>query len=183
MGDYHLPIPIRTPRLVIRQAVREDMRGWSALYRSSKVRRYMNGPLHRTAQDWWKGQQRVLGNVDQPLSIILAETNEFVGVCGFFESERLDELEAWLLIRSKFWSKAIGTEVISTLVETAFSSFAVKRVIGIIDPANSASLNLIKKLGFVLIREYTGTSAWQIGHHIFGIERFNECTTGRPPDC
>lgn len=171
MGDYQLPIPIATPRLVIRQAVRTDMRGWSALYRSPKVRQHMNGPLKRTAQDWWSGQQRLLANVNQPLSIVLPETNELVGVCGFFETEQRDEWEVWLLLRSKFWRKSIGAEVTSALVDVAFTTFAAKRVIGIVDPANCASLNMIQKLGFVFIREYSGTVPWQHGHHVFGVER------------
>lgn len=166
-----LSIPIVTLRLVIRQAVRIDMRGWSALYRSPKVRQYMNGPLKRSAQDWWVGLQRLLASVEQPLSIVLPETNELVGVCGYFESKQRDEWEVWLLLRSKFWKKAIGAEVTSALVETAFDSFSAKRVIGIVDPANYASLNMLKKLGFVFTGEYSGTSQWQNGHHIYGVER------------
>ncbi len=166
-----LPIPIVTLRLVIRQPVRIDMRGWSALYRSPKVRQYMNGPLKRSAQDWWTGQQRLLANVEQPLSIVLPKTNELVGVCGYFESKQRDEWEVWLLLRSKFWKKAIGAEVTSALVETAFDSFSAKRVIGIVDPANYASLDMLKKIGFVFTGEYSGTSQWQNGHHIYGVER------------
>lgn len=171
MADYQLPTPIVTPRLFIREAVRTDMRGWSALYRSPKVRQHLNGPLKRTAQEWWRGQQRILADVDRPLSIVLPETNELVGVCGFFKTVQRDEWEAWLLLRSKFWGKAIGAEVTSALVEVAFVSFAAQRVIGIVDPANHASLNTIKKLGFAFIREYSGTSPWQNGHHIYGVER------------
>ena len=123
MADYQLPIPIVTPRLVIRQAVRSDMRGWSALYRSPKVRQHLNGPLKRTAQDWWSGHQRLLANVDQQLSIVLSETNELVGVCGFFVGLQ-DEWEVWLVLRSKFWEKAMGAEITSALVKVAFESFA-----------------------------------------------------------
>lgn len=178
MVDCQLPVPIVTPRLVIREPVREDMRGWSALYRNPKVRQHLNGPLNRPAQEWWRGQQRHLDEVDRPLSVVLPETNELVGVCGFFKAARRGEWEVWLLLRSKFWGNGMGPEITSALVEVAFASFTAQRVIGIVDPANHASLNMIKKLGFAFIREYSGTSRWQAGHHIYGVERHTHKSRG-----
>lgn len=171
MTDYRLSVPIFTPRLIIRDAARADMRGWSSLYRSPKVRLHLNGPLKRSAQDWWRGHQQVLADVDRPLSVVLPKTNELVGGCGFFSTTQPAEWEAWLLLRSKFWENAMGAEVTSALVAVAFESFAAQRVIGIVDPTNHASLAMIKKLGFFYMCECSGTSLWQRGHHVYGVER------------
>jgi ribosomal-protein-alanine N-acetyltransferase len=167
-----IPLPIITLRLVIRDPARSDMRGWAALYRSPKVRRYMNGPLRRTAREWWAGNQRLGSDLDRPLSIVLPETDELVGVCGFFKSAQpgAGEWEIWLLLRSKFWGKAIGAEVTFALIEVAFSSLGAQRVIGIVDPENKGSLSMITRLGFSFLRKYTGTVLWQRGHHIYGVE-------------
>ena len=173
-GDYQLPIPIVTERLVIRQAVRTDMEEWSALYGNPKVRQYLNGPLNRSAQAWWNGQQPLLANVDQALSVVLSATNEFVGTCGFFKTEQLGEWEAWVQLRTSFWGKAIGTETTLALMRVAFKSLAAERVVGLVDPANVASINMIEKLGFVFIREYAGKSLWQSGHHVYGVERLKD---------
>lgn len=170
IANYQLPVPIVTPRLIIRDAVRADMRGWSALYRSPKVRQHMNGPLKRTAKEWWRGQQRFLTDVDRMLSVVLPETNELVGACGFIKGVEHDEWEIWLLLRSKFWKNAMGSEVTSALVKVAFASFNAQRVIGIVDPANHKSLKMIENLGFVFVREYTGRTCWQAGHLIYGVE-------------
>lgn len=169
-GDYQLPIPIVTQRLLIRQAVRTDMEEWSALYKNPKVRQYMNGPLKRSAQKWWNLQQPLLANVDQALSVVLSATNEFVGTCGFLKTEQLGELETWVQLQPSFWGKAIGTEATLALMRVAFKSLAAERVVGLVDPANVASINMIEKLGFVFIREYAGKS-WQSGHHFYGVER------------
>lgn len=171
MADHHLPLPIITLRLIIRDPVRSDMRGWSALYRSPKVRRYMNGPLKRTTKEWWAGNQRLSADVDRPLSIVFSETDELAGACGFLKSSQSGEWETWLLLRSKFWGKAIGAEVTSALVEVAFSSLGAQRVIGIVDPENQRSLSMITRLGFSFLREYSGKLPWQQGHHIYGVER------------
>ena len=130
----------------------------------------MNGPLKRTAQAWWAGNQRVAADVDRPLSIVLPETNEFVGACGFLTAPKQSEWETWLLLRSKFWGQAIGAEVTSALIEVAFSSLGAQSVIGIVDPMNHASLAMIKKLGFAFVCEYTGSIRWQHGHHVYGVE-------------
>ena len=131
----------------------------------------MNGPLKRTAQVWWANQQPFFSKVTRPLSVALSDTNELVGVCGFFNNTPTKEWEAWLLLRSKFWGKGIGTEVISALVEVAFDSLVAHCVIAIVDPENHASLNMLKKLNFVFVREYSDTSSWQSGHLIYGMER------------
>jgi RimJ/RimL family protein N-acetyltransferase len=110
--------------------------------------------------------------LDRPLSIVIPETDELVGVCGFFKSAQpgAGEWEIWLLLRSKFWGKAIGAEVTSALIEVAFSSLGAQSVIGIVDPENKGSLSMITRLGFSFLREYTGTEHWQRGHHIYGVE-------------
>lgn len=130
----------------------------------------MNGPMKRTAQAWWAGQQRVAADVDRPLCIVQSETNEFVGACGFLKTARQHEWEAWVLLRSKFWGAGIGAEVTSALIAAAFSSLGALRVIGIVDPANHASLSMIKRLGFAFIGEYKVATLWQQGHHIYSVE-------------
>ncbi|WP_083758043.1 GNAT family N-acetyltransferase [Polaromonas naphthalenivorans] len=130
----------------------------------------MNGPLKRTAQAWWAGHQRGAADIDRPLCIVLPETNEFVGACGFLTTPQQHEWEAWLLLRSKFWGKAFGPEVTSALIAVAFSSLGAQRIVGIVDPMNHASLAMIKKLGFTFIREYAGTTRWQHGHHVYSVE-------------
>jgi RimJ/RimL family protein N-acetyltransferase len=131
----------------------------------------MDGPLKRTAKEWWAGNQRLSADVHRPLSIVFPETDELAGVCGFLKSPQSGEWEIWLLLRSRFWGNAIGAEVTSALVEVAFSSLAAQRVIGIVDPGNQGSLSMITRLGFSFLREYSGTLPWQQGHHIYGIER------------
>lgn len=170
MSDCALPLPIVTPRLIIRDAVRSDMRSWSALYRSPRVRKHLNGPLNRTAQAWWAGHQRGAADVDRPLCIVQSETNEFVGTCGFYKTPQQHEWETWLLLRAKFWGAGIGAEVTSALITAAFSSLGARRVIGIVDPTNHASLRMIKRLGFAFVEEYKGTTPWQRGHHVYNVE-------------
>jgi ribosomal-protein-alanine N-acetyltransferase len=169
MNECALPLPIVTPRLIIRDAVRSDMRSCAALYRSPKVRKHLNGPLKRTAEEWWAGHQRGATNVDRLLCIVQSGTNEFVGTCGFLKTQQQHEWETWLLLRSKFWGAGIGAEVTSALIAAAFSSLAALRVIGIVDPTNHASVRMIKRLGFAFVEEDKGAT-WQQGHHVYSVE-------------
>jgi [ribosomal protein S5]-alanine N-acetyltransferase len=168
--DKHLSLPIVTPRLHIRECVRTDMRIWSALFRSKKARKYLNGPLKQSAQQWWDDQQRNLGKADRVLTIASCESNEVVGVCGFFAAKEPHVCETWLMLRTKFWRKSVGAEVTSALVNFAFTSLAIKRVIGIIDPTNQVSLKMITKLGFSFVMEHSESGSWQHGHHVYAVE-------------
>jgi len=173
MTNYQLPLPIFTPRLIIRDAVLSDMPGWSALYRDPEVRRYFGGLVEREPQDWWELLQDKISDVKRPLSIVLNETNELVGICGFLASRQPAEWEweTWLLLHTEFWGKGIGTEVISALVEVAFLTLEAQRVIGKIDPENQASLDLFIKLGFLYLGKHPDSDSWQYGHHIYGLVR------------
>jgi len=168
--DNHLSLPIVTPRLRIRECIRTDMRIWSALFRSKKARKYLNGPLKQTAQQWWDGQKEHFGEVVQVLTIASCESNEVVGVCGFFSAGVPHVWETWLMLRVKFWKKSIGVEVTSALVSAAFTSLAAKRVTAIIDPTNQASINVITKLGFSFVSKYSDSASWQHGHHVYAVE-------------
>jgi RimJ/RimL family protein N-acetyltransferase len=129
----------------------------------------MNGPLKRTAQEWWAQQQRHLSDVARTLSIALQETNELVGICGLFDAAQYGEWETWLQLRSRFWGQGIGSEVTSALLDVAFRSLGASHVIGVVDPMNQASLNMIKRLGFAFQREYAGGYQWQQGHHVYAV--------------
>lgn len=149
------------------------MRNWSALYRSPVVRRHMNGPLQRTAKEWWIGCERNAGLAEQQLSVVLSSSNDFVGVCGFLQSRENREWELYLVLRQKYWRKGLATELAKTLITIAFDSLGARRVVGIIDPENQSSLKMVEKLGFRFMRKHSKPGHWQDGHFFYGIENKN----------
>ena len=75
-----------------------------------------------------------------------ADTNEFLGICGFLkESYGVDFGYRFL---PSFWSKGIATAAASTLLEKGISDNLREQVIGIVLPENKASIKVLCKVGF-----------------------------------
>lgn len=149
------------------------MEAVSELYMNEAVRKHLNGPLRRPASEWWTGHQDRASSVERQFVIAKADTDDFVGVCGFFEpNARRNGWEIWLSLRPEFWGSGIGPEVATALMGVAFNALGAERVVGIVDPANTKSLSMIKKLGYRFEGEYPG-SDWQRGHHVYAVERPN----------
>ncbi|MGQ0547300.1 MAG: GNAT family N-acetyltransferase [Betaproteobacteria bacterium] len=158
--------------MTIRRPERRDMRLWVALYRSPVVRKHMKGPLLRSAKEWWAGLRKQVTDDTGPLSVVLTSTGEFVGQCGFLEVPKMKaEWEIYCLFRRACWRQGYAREVCRALVSTAFSALHAERVLGIIDPANIASMSLVEKLGFRQEGAVAPANSWQNGHVIFAVSR------------
>ena len=86
---------------------------------------------------------------------VLTSTDELIGRCGFipWQIEGRDEIEvAWLLARAH-WGRGLATEAASALVRHGFATLRFTRLISLIHPANTASLNVARKIGMPFERE------------------------------
>ena len=80
-------------------------------------------------------------------------SGEFIGWAGVFRSydiKQPDEVEiSYGLVPSRR-GQGIASEIAAALVDYAFSTLRMRRILATIDPANIASIRVAKKLGFVL---------------------------------
>jgi ribosomal-protein-alanine N-acetyltransferase len=76
--------------------------------------------------------------------------DELIGACGFndwrHEHHRVD-LGYWLL--PDYWGRGIMQEALSQIVRHAFKHMSIHRVHADVEPDNTASFHLLRKLGFV----------------------------------
>jgi [ribosomal protein S5]-alanine N-acetyltransferase len=170
------PIPITTERVTIRRPLREDMESWAALYSNPVVRAHLKEPIHRTPDVWWELNQGADADPTQPLSVLHTSSNEFLGICGFLQpTTSAKEWEIYCMFRQVHWRHGYATEVCRALIDVAFKSFEADRVIGLVDPANPASLGLVQGLGFKLEGLYKKQppwrNDWQDGHLLMVLQR------------
>lgn len=165
-----LRLPLTTTRLTVRRPVRSDMGSWRDLYSTPLVRVHLNGPIDRTEAEWWSGMSELENNDDQTLSVFLSSTNEFVGTCGFLNGKHDSAVwEVYVILCPKFWRQGLASELTRCLVATAFSDLRADRVIGVVDPKNAASIEMITKLGFIFSGTFSQPGQWQDGHHVYDV--------------
>jgi RimJ/RimL family protein N-acetyltransferase len=82
--------------------------------------------------------------------IYLINTNENVGCCGVrpYASEN-NILEIGIHLKEKYWGKGLAQEACSTVIKYAFKTLNANALFAGHNPKNSASAQLLKKLGFI----------------------------------
>lgn len=86
-------------------------------------------------------------------AIVLKDTMEFIGTCGFHSIEEENwKAEIGYELHPDYWSQGIMTEVIKTVVEYGFHEIGLNRIEALYDPRNLASAKVLEKNRF----EYEG---------------------------
>lgn len=146
-------IVIETERLILRDLTIEDLDDLAALYADPRVRRYFpDGTLTRS--ETLKELEWIIevyyGTYGYGLwAVILKDSGELVGRCGLlpWEIDGRTEVEVAYLLGTRWWRRGLATEAAIAIVEFAFATLDVDRLIAMVDPRNEASRNVATKVG------------------------------------
>lgn len=149
---------LETERLLLRRLRRSDLDALAVLYADPEIRRYFPDGT-RTYQetseelDWF---------VDVCYSrhgfglwaTILKATGAFVGRCGLLPQkiDGRDELEVAYLLDKRVWGRGLATEAARAIVDHAFATLQVDRLICMFDLDNAASRAVATKAGMTPFR-------------------------------
>jgi len=91
--------------------------------------------------------------------VCLREDLELIGTCGFYKwVKHARHAEIGYDLAPEFRRKGIMKEALTAVLDYLFQMVRLKRVQALMDPANIASINLVKSLGFKkegILRENT----------------------------
>ena len=78
--------------------------------------------------------------------VTLKESGESIGMCGLIKRDALDDVDIGYAYLPRFWSKGYAVEAARAVKEQA-RSLGLKRLVAIVDPANTGSIRVLEKLG------------------------------------
>jgi RimJ/RimL family protein N-acetyltransferase len=140
----------RTPRLIVRPRITDDLEACLAMDRDPEVTRFIPGPwtdpiVHRA---FIEQRMRHVYPVGMGYWSIVAPQ----GFVGWVLLTPLDlhgpEVEiGWRLIRAA-WGRGYATEAARPILQHAMNELRLQQVIADIDPENAASVGVARKLGF-----------------------------------
>jgi len=140
---------LKTKRLTINHLCLDDLLDLHRMDTDLRVRHYIDGkasPLKKTKKYLSENIISYRENGYGRYAIRDADTNEFLGICGFLkESYGLDFGYRFL---PSCWGKGIATEAASTVIEKGISDNLREQIISIVLPENKASINVLSKVGF-----------------------------------
>ncbi len=82
------------------------------------------------------------------LAVVDKTNNLFIGFSGLKYIPELDEVELGYRFFREYWGKGIATEAGKASIQFGKEHLGLKRIIGLVNPDNIASIRVLEKLGF-----------------------------------
>jgi RimJ/RimL family protein N-acetyltransferase len=140
---------LTTARLILRPTAREDFDGWAELMADEENSGFIGGPQERPAA--WRGMMSMAGawalEGYAMFSVLDKETGEWLGRIGPWVPEGWPGTEVGWALLKKAWGKGYAVEAAEATIDWAFDTLGWTEVIHTIDPANTASQLVARKLG------------------------------------
>lgn len=152
---------LNTERLVLRHLEPDDLEPLFALYRDHEMRRYYpdgtrNREETREELEWF-----LHGHPRRPelglWATVGRRSGEFLGRCGLlpWHIQGVDEVELAFMIKKERWREGLATEAAQGIINHAREVLALRRLVCLVMPGNTASAGVAAKVGMVFEREYT----------------------------
>ena len=157
-------IVLETERLLFRDHSIEDLEPFCAMQADPEVRRYVGGkPRSRQASEEKFRSAFLIPNVERKgmWATVFKPEGCYVGYCGVYanmDSSGLvpDEGVLGFYIARTYWGRGIATEAGRAFIEFGFGELHLSRIVSTVQVGNDASIHIMKKLGFTLMRREEG---------------------------
>jgi RimJ/RimL family protein N-acetyltransferase len=146
-----LSVPVRTPRLHLREFVESDFDAVFAYSSDARVTRYLFfGPRDADSTAEYLEEllvsQRELPRTRFELAVQEIDTGRLIGACDLSLIER-NVADLGYMLELNAWGKGYATEIATSLLEAAFLQLRADRVISTVDVNNGASIRVLEKIG------------------------------------
>jgi len=79
--------------------------------------------------------------------VILKETGESIGMCGLIKRDALENVDIGYAFLPRYWAKGYAVESALGMKAYAKDVVGLKKLVGIVDPANKESIRVLEKIG------------------------------------
>jgi ribosomal-protein-alanine N-acetyltransferase len=163
---------LMTERLMLRPFAEADVEPLHALMQDADVARYVGDRRVPTQQETWRAVAGWIGHWAMRgygmWAVVEQESGELVGRAGIINPFDWPGPEVGYLLGKRWWGRGYATEAAAAAMDWGFTSVGFERLISLIDPANSASIQVAMRLGETLEGE---TDLWGNRVLIYGIDR------------
>lgn len=146
------PPVLETPRLLLRPPALADFERWAELAADAEVTRYIGGLQARAVA--WRSFAAMVGMWSLTgiamFSVIEKASGRWVGRLGPWRPEGWPGTEVGWSLHRDAWGKGYATEGARAAIDYAFDVLGWDEVIHCIDPANTNSQRVARRLGSTL---------------------------------
>jgi [ribosomal protein S5]-alanine N-acetyltransferase len=142
---------LETPRLVLRELVRDDLDFVAEMLAHPEVMRFWPKPFSRAeAEDWIRRQQARYARDGHGYWLALDKASgQPIGQAGLLaqEVDGVAEIGIGYIIHRPFWQRGCATEAAAHCRDYAFATLGKPRVTALVRPENEVSQKVARKIG------------------------------------
>lgn len=142
---------IETPRLIFKKYSNEDLPLLIEQRSDPEVNRYLGGPERQNPEALTDRIKFYMACYEKfgfgMCTMILKETGETIGSAGIQPLEDTGEIEVGYSLIKDQWGRGLGTEAADGWMRFGFISAGLDRIVAVANIENTASTNIMKKLG------------------------------------
>jgi [ribosomal protein S5]-alanine N-acetyltransferase len=161
MSDAELPgwqLPsFRSDRLLFRPFALSDAEAAFEIFGDAEVMRYsVSGHDRNLAVTAARVERYARQNATSgfaPWAIVETAFEALVGLCGLMRLKDGNDVEIAYRLRRDCWGKGIATEAARAWLDCAFSQLRLPRIVAFVDPANTASVGVVVKIGMRFVED------------------------------
>ncbi|SRR6266705_2815957 len=161
---------LETDRLVLSTWQSSDWTALRPIATDVEVMRYITGGV-----PWNDERIQLFVNLQVELflargfcrwKLLVKPTEEMIGFCGVgFWGDELETEIGWWLARH-YWGRGLATEAARVALRDAFERAGLARIVSIARPANTASIQIMEKLGLKVECEFEKDGVRLVRHSI-----------------
>ena len=170
-------LPLRTPRLLLREFVRADLAPLARVADDPRVREFAPADSRALSAARRSGRgQRRRPRRSFEFAVIVRSSGKLIGACDLARSGRRAG-DIGYMLAPRHWGFGYGTEVAGALLEFGFEQLALERLSAMVAIENERSRRVLENAGFVwdgLIRRalHVAGRSWDCHRYTIDKERW-----------
>lgn len=152
-----MQIIFETPRLILGQFTQDDAPLILDLNSDPEIVKYVHEPLLTTEEQ----AKKIIVDIILPQyknnlgrwATYTKSNNEFIGWCGLKYIADKDEIDLGYRLKKSAWGKGYATEAAKHTLHHGFNKLNLDLIVGKAHTQNTASINILKKIGMRFKRE------------------------------
>lgn len=148
---------LETDRCLVRETTVEDVDAFYELYKDEEITRYME-PLFEKREEEIEYTKSYIKNVYEfygfgMWTVVEKASGKVIGRAGVSYREGYELPELGFMIGKAFWRKGYAYEVCLAILDYVYENYEMDQIFIFIEPQNSPSIHLAKKLGAYFYKE------------------------------
>lgn len=154
-----MKVYIETDRLIIRDPIIEDFNSIWDMRNDENVTEFTGGITRLVRNEVYERHLKRCKNFDdtpKEYSVVLKESKEYIGYCGFQYCTILDGLEILYGYAKKYWGNGYAIEAAKAVLEFGINELKIDEIVAAVNYENIASDKVLTKIGM----NYLGDVEW-----------------------